>query len=1079
MLTRTLSRWLMSIVLACLTLVGINLLLANVPAQARSAAALINCSGPIQACIDAANDGDTILIAAGRYTESLTLSKAVSLTGENRDTTIIHAVAYQRVLTVTGAAISNSVVISGLTFTGGDTTNGQGIGIIPHPSIIYWPSPTFTPIPLPATSAQHALLSTPVPHRPLIRAGATGRPIPLSWQTRQSLQDFNPARDGVGGGILITDSARPELQFIRVISNIGGYGGGLYVHSNSTVTLSNLDVLSNVAVHGGGLLAFAPVTLLQVNLGNNYGILGGGAQVSGTMTLSNSTVVHNEGGGLYVEGDLTLQRSNVDFNTSLENWGGGGIILIHGTLNLADSMIEGNQGWPWEPQYPDVGPYWGSGVFLGNSRAWITNTQFLHNSAYKGGGLMLFANSSGQVVNTLFAQNSSTVGGASINIEGKLYIVHSTIADTNLNPQPAIFFEIGTLYITDTKITSHTVGIQLPPLGTGAHEDYNLFFGNITNTVGVITGGHSLIGDPKFVDPLNGDYHLRFDSAAIDHGVDAGVYTDLDGHPRPFGAGFDIGVYEYTVGPRYVATTGHDADNDCLIETNPCATVQHAIDVANDGEQVLIASGLYTQSATLYKPVSLTGVSSDTTILHAAAGQRVLTVTGATISNSVVISGLTFTGGNLSGESYCPEHCGGGVLVTDFAQATIQNVIFSNNAASGAGGGLYDGYYDTAVILLASQFMSNTAGDYGGGAASDGSITLIGGQFISNTSQGDGGGLGTNFYHAPVLITGTHFVNNATNGLYGSGGGVTVFGTVIITGGYFEGNVSHGLHAGGLWANELIITNTDFVSNTLVGSYWGGGVSASIATIFGGRFELNSSGHNGGGLSADFASISGTQFISNTSNALDGDGGGGGAFVVFQSEIRNARFEGNRCIAAGCTGGGMLLWGQSRVANTLLSNNTANGSGAAIATDAFNYHPAYRHELQHLTIASSTSITQPAIAVLSGTLHLTNTVIASHAIAISNTGGIVYEDYNLFFNSLTNTIGVTSGGHSLIGDPQFVDPLHGDYHLRLGSAAIDHGTDAGVYTDLDGNPRPIGPGFDIGAYEYATTFYTYLPLVFK
>ena len=38
--------------------------------------------------------------------------------------------------------------------------------------------------------------------------------------------------------------------------------------------------------------------------------------------------------------------------------------------------------------------------------------------------------------------------------------------------------------------------------------------------------------------------------------------------------------------------------------------MQHAIDVANDGEQVLIASGLYTQSATLYKPVSLTGVSA-------------------------------------------------------------------------------------------------------------------------------------------------------------------------------------------------------------------------------------------------------------------------------------------------------------------------------------------------------------------------------------------------------------------------------------------------------------------------------------
>src|SRR5512141_3260526 len=127
MATRTLARWMLSIALAVLVLVAIQLLLAKPLAQARPASTLINCSGPIQACIDAANDGDTILIAAGRYTESLTLSKPVSLTGVSRDTTIIHAMAGQRVLTVTGATISNSVVISGLMFTGGSADQGGGI----------------------------------------------------------------------------------------------------------------------------------------------------------------------------------------------------------------------------------------------------------------------------------------------------------------------------------------------------------------------------------------------------------------------------------------------------------------------------------------------------------------------------------------------------------------------------------------------------------------------------------------------------------------------------------------------------------------------------------------------------------------------------------------------------------------------------------------------------------------------------------------------------------------------------------------------------------------------------------------
>jgi hypothetical protein len=60
------------------------------------------------------------------------------------------------------------------------------------------------------------------------------------------------------------------------------------------------------------------------------------------------------------------------------------------------------------------------------------------------------------------------------------------------------------------------------------------------------------------------------------------------------------------------------------------------------------------------------------------------------------------------------------------------------------------------------------------------------------------------------------------------------------------------------------------------------------------------------------------------------------------------------------------------------------------------------------------------------------------------------------------------GNGNTNGDPMFVDSAHGDFHLKLGSAAIDAGDPSlvSIDRDFDATHRPQGTRSDIGAFEY-------------
>ena len=67
------------------------------------------------------------------------------------------------------------------------------------------------------------------------------------------------------------------------------------------------------------------------------------------------------------------------------------------------------------------------------------------------------------------------------------------------------------------------------------------------------------------------------------------------------------------------------------------------------------------------------------------------------------------------------------------------------------------------------------------------------------------------------------------------------------------------------------------------------------------------------------------------------------------------------------------------------------------------------------------------------------------------------------------------GQGSVEAAPLFVEPSNNDFHLQSNSPAIDAGVDTGLTADIDGNPRPRGLGYDIGALEYSEPWRVYLP----
>lgn len=261
-------------------------------------------------------------------------------------------------------------------------------------------------------------------------------------------------------------------------------GGGVYAAS-AAVTLRNNHVSGNVANKGGG-----------VYLGKNSG------EFSGNTVTGNTA---DYGGGLFLD-EPTADFSHNTISTNTATFDGGGLLLLQGN---------------------DV-------TFNGNI--------IIANTATDGGGIYL-RYSDATLVNNIIADNvaSSTGGGLYINASA-LSLLHTVIAQND--DDGVCVTSSGNVELINTILVSHTVGISVTE-DSVASLDATLWYANGADWNGNVTHIHDRNGDPGFVAPNAGDYHINILSEALDRGIDAGILEDVDGDDRPRGRGYDIGADEY------------------------------------------------------------------------------------------------------------------------------------------------------------------------------------------------------------------------------------------------------------------------------------------------------------------------------------------------------------------------------------------------------------------------------------------------------------------------------------------------------------------------------------------------------
>jgi len=357
------------------------------------------------------------------------------------------------------------------------------------------------------------------------------------------------------------------------------FSGALEIHGSQFLIESS--VISGTVSSSGIRLALNCSGILRTSTvqANQYGglrILDGNITISDNEVLDNGTRDVYAEAGIYISGvsntTVHLVRNHIHHNQhAYAATRGGGVYVVpaaEGWVTLSENLIEENQAGRLDPtpNFSDAG--YGGGVHITGSRVTLERNLIRNNTAIgfthsvggpmggQGGGVYIRGNPI--MRNNITTGNRAKFRGSGVYVVGSApELYHNTIAQnawggsddaTGIYVAEASSTERAQPKLWNTIIVSQTVGIYAKGnvVKNIVNADGILWSDNVSNTWGsgtfFLSNEHT--GDPLFVNPTGGDYHISPGSAAIDNGVVASVTDDFDGQARPHYDGYDLGADE-------------------------------------------------------------------------------------------------------------------------------------------------------------------------------------------------------------------------------------------------------------------------------------------------------------------------------------------------------------------------------------------------------------------------------------------------------------------------------------------------------------------------------------------------------